>query len=122
MAKAIDLVLAYNAIKHAKFLEFIKERGVTLANPVPPCDGDVIAIEVEVSTPEKTAPSNVEQNCNHGVALNVVAVLPKEVKKTLAALRAALDLELHSRVVVVDALQLLHWFEPKQRAADTKSD
>jgi len=48
--------------------------------------GDHIAIEVEVSDPTKTAPSNLAKNRAAGVTHTIIAVLPADVERTRAAL------------------------------------
>lgn len=48
--------------------------------------GDCVAIEVEVSDPAKTAPSNVEKNTAAGVRHTLIAVLPGARERTSDAL------------------------------------
>lgn len=57
---------------------------------IAPNDGEHVAIEVEVSQPQKTAPSNIEKNRAAGVAFTITAVLPSEVGRTRAALPDAI--------------------------------
>jgi hypothetical protein len=70
-------------------------------------NGDHIAIEVEVSDPAKTAPSNIEKNAAAGVCLTIVAVLPAHVEYTSEALRAQLSPELLTTTTVVNVFDLL---------------
>lgn len=60
--------------------------------------GDHIAIEVEVSDPTKTAPSNISKNAAAGVTHTIIAVLPNDLARTRATLADA---------VVVNVLDLL---------------
>src|SRR5688572_12369277 len=48
--------------------------------------GDHVAIEVEVSDPAKTAPSNAEKNAAAGVRLTLISVLPGPHERTSEAL------------------------------------
>lgn len=68
---------------------------------------DLVAIEVEVSDPAKTAPRNVTGDLDAGAALVVIATLPKLVAAAKRCLLNDVPTNLLSRVVVVDALQLL---------------
>jgi hypothetical protein len=69
--------------------------------------GDHVAIEVEVSDPTKTAPSNIEKNAAAGVRLTIVAVLPTQVEHTSEALRTQLTAELLATTTVVNVFDLL---------------
>jgi hypothetical protein len=107
LAKQIDIVVSYNAQHHDVLFHALFDLGTPLAPMIAPNEGDLIGIEVEVSAAEKTGTTNVEQNHAAGIALNVIAVLPKAVRKTIVGLRTTLPVGLHARVVVIDALQLL---------------
>jgi hypothetical protein len=69
--------------------------------------GDHVAIEVEVSDPTKTAPSNIEKNAAAGVRLTIVAVLPTQVEHTSEALRTQLTAELLATTTVVNVFHLI---------------
>jgi hypothetical protein len=87
-----DLVFPYNAADHAHLitaLETLSERTITLDN------GDLLALEVECSMPERTAPRNITRNA--GFALTVIAILGKN----------KLGTTFNNRVVIVDVLRLL---------------
>jgi hypothetical protein len=62
--KAIDILIPFNAARHERLASFLS---------ITPAEGDLIAIEVEVSSPEKTARSNVEKNAAAGVAHTIIA-------------------------------------------------
>lgn len=78
--KRVDVLVTYTD-EHA---------WITAVAGIAPKDGDHIGIEVEVSQPEKTAPSNIEKNRAAGVAFTIIAVLPAEVNRTRTALRDAI--------------------------------
>lgn len=69
--------------------------------------GDLVAIEVEVSDPSKTAPANAVANTKHGITTTIIAVMPKTLDTTRKHLLKNLPAEVLHRVVLVDALQLL---------------
>lgn len=77
--KRVDILFAYTAA-HA---------GIATASKIAPNAGDPVAIEVEVSDPAKTAPSNIEKNRAAGVRHTIVAVLPQQLERTRAALAGA---------------------------------
>jgi hypothetical protein len=90
-----DLVIPYNAEEHAHLitaLETLGERAISLSN------SDVIALEVECSRPEITAPRNIARNA--GFALTIIAALGKtdELQQMIGE---------NERVVIVDVLRLL---------------
>lgn len=64
--------------------------------------GDHVAIEVEVSDPTKTAPSNVEKNTAAGVRLTLIAVLPGARERTSDALA-----QLAHHAIVINVFDLL---------------
>jgi hypothetical protein len=68
--------------------------------------GEHVAIEVEVSDPTKTAPSNVEKNAAAGVRRTIIAVLPGERERTNASL--AQRVELLATSIVVNVFDLLN--------------
>lgn len=64
--------------------------------------GDHVAIEVEISQPEKTAPSNIEKNAAAGVRLTLIAVLPGARERTSDALA-----HLAHHAIVINVFDLL---------------
>jgi len=92
--KSIDLFFRFDPEKHQPIL-FHMEANVSANAPV--------AIEVEASDPTKTAENNITKNAAVGIALTIVAVLPRDVAKT----RAALAQQLSESYVVVDVFSLL---------------
>jgi Helicase HerA, central domain len=101
--KSCDLVIAYNAAIHAALAEFLAANS---QEAIPLNDSDVVAIEVEVSSPDRTIPSNIEKNCEAGIPETIVAVLPKN----LAVARRTIDRlpdGLRRTVALVDVLRLL---------------
>jgi hypothetical protein len=87
-----DLVLPYNTADHAHLiaaLETLGERAISLNN------GDLMALEVECSMPERTAPRNITRDA--GFALTIIAILGKNKLGTTFG----------NRVVIVDVLRLL---------------
>lgn len=95
--KSIDIVIPYNTSAH---VQLIKSIGVSVALN----DGDLLAIEVEVSNPAKTLASNVRKNT--GIAHHIIAVLPNTLASAKRIVKA-LDAALRARVTVIDALELL---------------
>jgi hypothetical protein len=87
-----DLVIPHNTTDHAQLiaaLETLGERAISLNN------GDLLALEVECSMPERTAPRNITRDA--GFALTIIAILGKNKVGTTFG----------SRVVIVDVLRLL---------------
>jgi hypothetical protein len=89
-----DLVIAYDAREHAHLLDALQALGTQTFSLN---GGDVIALEVECSRPEITAPRNVARNA--GFALTVIAALGKtgELQQMIG----------EKGVVIVDVLRLL---------------
>jgi len=90
-----DLVIPYNAEEHEhlhRAVEALSTEAIVLNS------GDLIALEVECSRPEITAPRNVARNA--GFALTVIATFGKieELQRTIGE---------KDRVVIVDVLRLL---------------
>jgi hypothetical protein len=90
-----DLVISYNALEHAQFLDGLQAlsgRALALNN------GDAIALEIECSRPEITAPRNVVRNA--GFALTIIATLGEvpQLQRSIGE---------NDRVIVVDVLRLL---------------
>jgi hypothetical protein len=63
--KAVDLLIPYN-VEHRHLANFLR---------ITPTEGELIGIEVEVSTPAKTAHANAEKNIAAGVAYTVIATM-----------------------------------------------
>lgn len=64
--KACDLLIPYNDEKHQQFATLL---GIT------PQNGEFLAIEVEVSDPNKTAARNLARNDDVGVAYTIIATM-----------------------------------------------
>ena len=62
--KACDLLIPYNAAYHGRLAAIL---GITLA------DGALIAIEVEVSDPDRTALPNIARNTDAGIDHTIIA-------------------------------------------------
>lgn len=75
--KAVDLLISYNAAHHDQLAAVLQ---------IAPNEGDLIGIEVEVSSPDKTAHSNVEKNAAAGVAYTVIASTAPLRKKPKGAI------------------------------------
>jgi hypothetical protein len=90
----VDLVIAYNTQEHERLhraLESLSARTIALNS------GDLIALEIETSAPQITAPRNVTKDA--GFALTVIATFPKHVPSVQ---HLASD-----RVQVIDVLRLM---------------
>jgi hypothetical protein len=87
-------VIPYNTVDHANLLTAIH---ALTARTIALNTGDLIAIEVECSRPEITAPRNVARDT--GFALTVIAVLGKmqQLQRTIGD---------SDRVLIVDVLRL----------------
>lgn len=99
-----DLVIPYNATEHTQLrraLEELSARAIALN------DGDLIALEIESTRPELTAPRNVKRDA--GFALTVIATLGKieELQQRIGET---------DRVVIVDVLRLLDQLRSRNAA------
>jgi hypothetical protein len=103
--KSIDVVIAYDKSAHAPLIK-------SIGAPIALNDGDLIAIEVEVSSPAKTLASNVRKNTAVGIAYNIIAVLPNTLASAKKIVKT-LDAALRARVTVVDALELLNQLQER---------
>ena len=101
--KSVDLILPYNAATHSALTEFLAANS---EDTVALNDGDVLAIEVEISNPDRTIPSNAAKNREAGIVTTVVAVLPKSIAEAMTVI-AGLEPGLRSTLVLVDVLRLL---------------
>jgi len=90
-----DLVIPYNGAIHVPLLRAIQ---IITARKIALNDGDVIALEVECSRPEITAPRNIARNA--GFALTIIATLGET-----AYLQRTIGESDH--LVIVDVLRLL---------------
>jgi hypothetical protein len=104
--KSVDVLLSYNSNDHQNFLDVVQRSGHTLAPLLALHDGDLVAIEIEVTDPKRSGARNVAANHDAGIALNIIAV-PKAAQLTLDALKTAISPALYSRVVVIDAFTFL---------------
>jgi hypothetical protein len=90
-----DLVIAYNTTEHAALRDALQALSAPL---IALNTGDLLALEIECSRPEITAPRNVTRN--EGFALTIIATLGE-----VATLQRSMgDRE---RVVIIDALRLV---------------
>jgi hypothetical protein len=64
--KACDLLIPYNDEKHQQLATLL---GIT------PRNGEFLAIEVEVSDPERTAPRNIARNDDAGITNTIIATM-----------------------------------------------
>jgi len=94
-AVSVDLVIPYDTADHAHLLDALQALDTQTLSLN---GGDVIALEVECSRPEITAPRNVERDT--GFALTIIATLGK----TDALQQLIGDTE---RVLILDVLRLL---------------
>jgi hypothetical protein len=97
-----DLVIPYNTEDHTQLHRALETlRATTIALN----DGDLIALEVECSRPEITAPRNVARNA--GFALTIIATLGKteELQRTIGET---------NHVLIVDALRLMDALREKR--------
>lgn len=65
-SKACDILIPYNEQTHGKVGKLLG---------IAPRDGEHVAIEVEVSAPERTAPRNISRNTDAGIAHTVIATM-----------------------------------------------
>jgi hypothetical protein len=105
--KSIDLVFRLTP-DHDRLLAWLSSNAHYLSmERATIAHNDLVAIEVEVSDPSKTAPRNVAGDLDAGAALVIVATMPKIVDLAKRALLTDVPTTLLARVVVVDALQFL---------------
>lgn len=96
--KSVDLLIPYNTTTHAYLLTVLadlSERSLALK------DGDLLAIEVEITDARRSAPRNASANRNAGINLTVIATMPRDV----TAVRRLLGID--ERCIVIDALQFV---------------
>lgn len=106
--KAIDLLLRAASSGHRVLRDFLQKTATNESFDASKMldEASLLAIEVEVSDPPKTAPANVRRNHENGIALTIIAVLPKVLDATKRALNAKLS-RADGPWIVVDVLQLL---------------
>ena len=95
-AKAVDLAVPYNTKHHEPLLH-----AVTALNGKTPRlhDGDIIALEVEISSKSQSAIRNATKDAAAGVALTILAVADRQPER--------LALTLPSNAIVLDVFALL---------------
>jgi len=113
-----DVVVRFVPAKHAALLAFLRSIGDQRALNAITAVGErsLIAVEVEASDPAKTAPVNVRRNHANGIALTIIAVLPKAFDATGRALRAKLSAS-DGAWIAVDALELLDQISGEKRGS-----
>lgn len=100
-SKPIDLCIPFNTATHELFY-----RAITLLTGKTPHleDGDIIAVEVEISAPRSVR--NAVKNTALGVALTILAVADREPER--------LDLNLPPNAIVLDVYALLDTLRPTE--------
>jgi hypothetical protein len=95
-AKPVDLCVSFNTELHEPFY-----RAITLLTGKTPHleDGDIIAVEIEISAPSRSGLRNAAKNTAAGVALTILAVADREPDR--------LALNLPPNAIVVDVYALL---------------
>lgn len=89
-----DLVIAFNSEHHERLRHLLEELG---ARTIALNNGDLIALEVECSRPEITAPRNIARDA--GFAFTIIATLGKtKLQRTMGET---------DRVAIIDVLRLL---------------
>ena len=97
--KSVDLLVLFDPARHGRLLFHMEEKSIEA--------GALVAIEVETSSPSKTAPNNVTKNSAVGIARTIVAVLPKNLDATIAALTSRVRSDLRRRYTVAAVFELL---------------
>jgi len=104
--KRIDLVFALRE-EHRDLLNATIQASATFTNePLELPEHASIAIEVEATDPVKTAPVNAVKNAAVHIELTIIATLPNDLEKTIAAIHK-LAPEIRARTILIDALALL---------------
>ncbi|KAA0254732.1 MAG: hypothetical protein EDX89_08535 [Acidobacteria bacterium] len=101
--KSVDLLIALNTTRDAPLWDYVRP---FLPARIALNDGDLVAIEVETSAPEKTAPNNALKNHDAGITLTIIAVLPKTMVATRRSLNA-LPAIVQDHTLLVNVLDLL---------------
>jgi hypothetical protein len=107
--KAIDVLLRFDPTKHVELPAFLRRQSPSddALNAINALgEGSLLAIEVEVSDPAKTAPANVRRNRANGIALSLVTL-----RKPLDAMKSLLRQSLTAADgpwLVADVLHLLN--------------
>lgn len=76
-SKACDILIPYNAANH---------QHLAAALGIAPRDGEHVAIEVEVSDPDRTVPRNIARNTGAGIAHTIIATMTPLRKKIPGAI------------------------------------
>lgn len=97
--KSMDLYIRYTQSLHHALLDHQQE--IFGRNDLTFTEGDHLAIEIEVSDPEKTGPANVTQNAAAGITQTIVLVMPDQLDKTRKLLAK------NPHCIVGDALAML---------------
>lgn len=106
--KSIDLVFRYDPARHDGLASVLDKVGRSLTTtPVTITSGLLCALEVEVSDPLRTGITNVIQNHDAGIALNILAVMPAKLLEATSELKERLDHGLQESVIVAGALEFL---------------
>jgi hypothetical protein len=106
--KCIDVAFRFDPATHAWLPPFNAAHAITIGGDEPHvAPGALIGIEIEVSDPVKTAPSNAVKDLAANVDLVWIATLPDDREKTLRALRDHLPTDDWQQVVMIPLLQLL---------------
>jgi hypothetical protein len=95
-SKAVDLAIPFITELHEPFYRAITQLTGRASHLE---DGDIIALEVEISAPSRSSVTNAEKDAAAGVALTVLAIADRQPER--------LALILPSNTVVVDVYALL---------------
>ena len=104
--KRIDLVFALREEHRDLLNATIKASTTFTTEPLEFAEHASIAIEVEVTDPVKTAPVNAVKNADVHIELTIIATLPNDKEKTIAAIEQ-LTQEIRKHTILIDALTLL---------------
>jgi hypothetical protein len=105
--KSIDLLVRVTD-EHERLLAAIAHNAHYLSmehHDIAP--GDLVAIEIEVSSPGKTAAKNIMSNHEHGVTTTIIATMPKTIDAAQRAISNTVTKALLPHVIILDALDLL---------------
>jgi hypothetical protein len=104
--KSVDLCVAVDNRQHQKFLQALRALGTPLRGTPTFSTGQIIALEIETSSPRTTAENYVQANTALSL-YTVTAVLTPDVKETIALLRTTLSEGCQAACTVIDALKLI---------------
>lgn len=100
--KRVDLYLRYKGEDHSIIFHIVNNE-----SGQQPEEGDQIAIEIEITSPEKTAANNIMKNREAGISHTIIATLPEDLEKTRSHLADQLPEDLQSHYTITNALELL---------------